>query len=185
MGSRTRQTNQRAGSRRRAPDYPRAPDGTRSVKIRRAAANNHRRAFEITIGNTLFRFPYAKADPAPTRADPVRTVIVDEELAREAITFELMSGREGFIHAEQALEYNKDPGFARDELLYRLTIEAQEHLAATKLAKREIIRRLNTSASQFYRLMDQTNYRKSVDQMIALLQMLDCDVRVVVRAKSA
>jgi DNA-binding TFAR19-related protein (PDSD5 family) len=155
------------------------------VKIRRAAANNHRRAFEITIGNTRFLFPYAKADPAPTRADPVRSVVVDEELAREAITFELRSGRQGFVHAEQALEYNKDPAFERERLLYLLTVEAQERLAESKLSKREIIRRLNTSASQFYRLIDQTNYRKSVDQVIALLRALDCDVNVVVRAKSA
>jgi len=51
--------------------------------------------------------------------------------------------------------------------------------------KCEIIRRLGTSATQFYRLMDQTNYRKSVDQLVSLLQILDCDVDLVVRAKSA
>jgi hypothetical protein len=32
---------------------------------------------------------------------------------------------------------------------------------------------------------DQTNYRKSVDQLLSLLQVLDCDVDLVVRAKSA
>src|SRR5438128_11127854 len=53
------------------------------------------------------------------------------------------------------------------------------------LPKREIIRRLGTSATQFYRLMDQTNYRKSVDQLVSLLQILDCDFDLVVRAKSA
>ena len=38
---------------------------------------------------------------------------------------------------------------------------------------------------QFYRLLDQTNCRKSVDQMLAFLQVLDCDVELVVRAKTA
>ena len=45
--------------------------------------------------------------------------------------------------------------------------------------------RLGTSATQFYRLLDQTNYRKSVDQLVSLLQILDCDVRLVVRPKTA
>jgi hypothetical protein len=30
-----------------------------------------------------------------------------------------------------------------------------------------------------------TNYRKSVDQIVSLLQILDCDVDSVVRAKNA
>jgi hypothetical protein len=51
--------------------------------------------------------------------------------------------------------------------------------------RREIIRRLGTSPAQLYRLLDQTNYRKSVDQLLRLLQVLDCDVDLVVRAKGA
>ena len=50
---------------------------------------------------------------------------------------------------------------------------------------REIVRRLGTSAAQFYRLLDQTNYRKSVDQVLNLLHVLDCDVELVVTSKSA
>jgi hypothetical protein len=34
-------------------------------------------------------------------------------------------------------------------------------------------------------LIDQTNYTKSVDQLVSLLQVLDCDVDLVVRAQSA
>lgn len=58
-------------------------------------------------------------------------------------------------------------------------------MAASPLSRRELIRRLGTSPAQFYRLLDQTNYRKSVDQLVSLLQILDCDVRLVVRRKSA
>lgn len=58
-------------------------------------------------------------------------------------------------------------------------------MEATSLSKREIIRRLNTSAAQLYRLLDQTNYSKSVDQMLSLLQVLECEVDLVVRAKTA
>jgi hypothetical protein len=56
---------------------------------------------------------------------------------------------------------------------------------ASPLSKREIVRRLGTSAAQLYRLLDQTNYRKSVDHMLLLLSVLDCEVDLVVRAKTA
>ena len=83
------------------------------------------------------------------------------------------------------LEYNQDPDHLRDLLLYKLTLEAQKRVAKSPLSRREIIRRLGTSATQFYRLLDQTNYRKSVDQLLILLHVLDCDVDLVVRTKSA
>jgi hypothetical protein len=37
------------------------------------------------------------------------------------------------------------------------------------------------SPAQFYRLIDPTNYRKSVDKMLSLLQVLGCEVDLVVR----
>ena len=43
----------------------------------------------------------------------------------------------------------------------------------------------STSATQLYRLLDQTNYQKSLDQLVSLLQLLECDVDLVVRKKSA
>lgn len=112
-------------------------------------------------------------------------VAVDEELAREAFAFDLRSGRSGTVHVEQVLEYNRDPSYMRDLLLYRLTLEAQARIAASPLAKREVVRRLSTSAAQLYRLLDQTNYAKSVDQMLKLLRVLDCEVDLVVRARTA
>jgi hypothetical protein len=42
-----------------------------------------------------------------------------------------------------------------------------------------------TSPAQFYRLLDQTNYSESVDRLVTLLQALDCDVRLSVRARPA
>lgn len=110
---------------------------------------------------------------------------MDKEIGSEGFGYVLRSGREGTVHIEQVLEYNKDPGHLRDQLLYTLTLEAQKRVAASPLSRREIIRRLGTSAAQFYRLLDQTNYRKSVDQLVSLLQILDCDVQLIVRSKTA
>jgi len=110
---------------------------------------------------------------------------VDTELAREAFTYVLESGVEDSVHIEQVLEYNKDPTYLRELLIYKLTLEAQRRVEASSLSKREIIRRLGTSATQFYRLLDQTNYRKSIDKLLALLHVLDCDVDLIVRTKTA
>jgi predicted XRE-type DNA-binding protein len=155
------------------------------MKIRSVKLNNRKKAFEVRVSARTLVFPYSKSDPRPTVDDPVRRVFVDEELGREGFTFVLASGRAGVVHVEQVLEYNEDPAHLRDMLLYKLTIEAQKRIDASALSKREIVRRLGTSATQLYRLLDQTNYRKSVDQLVFLLTVLDCDVDLVVRAKTA
>jgi hypothetical protein len=122
---------------------------------------------------------------SPTSDDPVTRVYVDRELGGEGFTYELQSGKTGTVLIEQVLEYNRDPNYLRDLMLYKLTIEAQSRIADSPLSKREIIRRLGTSATQLYRLLDQTNYKKSLDQLVSLLQLFECDVDLVVRAKSA
>lgn len=155
------------------------------MKIKSVKANNRRKAFEVKTHSRALAFPYIKAEPRPSVDDPVESASVDKELGREAFVYELKSGAEGTIHIDQVLEYNQDPGYLRDLLLYRLTLEAQKRVEESSLSKREIIRRLGTSAAQFYRLLDQTNYRKSVDQVLNLLHVLDCDVDVIVRSKSA
>ena len=155
------------------------------MKIRSVKANNRRRVFEVRVGVGVLPFPYSKAEPAPGRDERVVRVAVDEELAREAFGFELGSGRSGAVHVEQVLEYNQDPSYMRDLLLYKLTLEAQARVAESPLSKREIVRRLGTSAAQLYRLLDQTNDGKSIDQMLNLLRVLDCEVDLVVRARTA
>lgn len=155
------------------------------MKIRSVKHNNRKKMFEVRIARSGLAFPYSKADPAPTPEDAVVRVFVDAELAREGFTYELASGRTGTVHGEQVLEYNQDPAHLRDLLLYRLTLEAQRRVAESPLSKRELTRRLGTSATQLYRLLDQTNYTKSVDQLLALFQLLDCEVDLIIRAKSA
>ena len=155
------------------------------MKIRSVTHNNRKKVFEVRTSTKKLMFPFSKAAPAPARQDPIRRVFVDAEAGREAFTYVLHSGRSGTVHAEQVLEYNQDPTYLRDLLLYRLTLEAQRRIAESRLSKREIVRRLGTSAAQLYRLLDQTNYRKSVDQVLALLQVLNCDVDLVVRTRTA
>lgn len=155
------------------------------MKIRSVSANNRRKVFEVAAGKRRLTFPFADLEVQPTADDPVAKAFVDQELGAEGFTYLLQSGREGTVHIEEVLEHNQDPDYLRDLVLYQLTLEAQKAIAATPLARREIIRRLGTSPSQLYRLLDQTNYRKSVDQLLRLLKVLGCDVQLVVRAKSA
>jgi Cro/C1-type HTH DNA-binding domain len=155
------------------------------VKLRAVRIHKRRKAFEVRTSSRRLLMPFAKVEPRPSATDPVVRASVDREIGSEGFSYTLRSGREGTVHVEQVLEYNKDPDHLRDQLLYKLTLEAQKRLAKSALSRREVIRRLGTSATQFYRLLDQTNYRKSVDQLVSLLQILDCDVRLVVRPKTA
>jgi len=65
--------------------------------------------------------------------------------------------------------------------LNRLTLEAKGRVQRSPLSNREIPRLLGTSMSQLFRLLDQTNYSKSIGQLLALLEELDCDEEIVVR----
>lgn len=155
------------------------------MKIKSVNCNNRRRAFEVKTARQMYVFPYVKAEPEPVSHDQVERAYADKELGLEGFTYVLRSGKKGTIHIDQVLDYNRDPNYLRDLLLYKLTLEAQRRIAESPLSKREIVRRLGTSASQLYRLLDQTNYKKSVDQLVSLLQLLECDIDVVVRKKSA
>ncbi|MHB9004646.1 MAG: hypothetical protein ACYC6C_11395 [Coriobacteriia bacterium] len=155
------------------------------MKIRAVKANNKRRAFEATVGRTIYPMPYARLDPIPGKGDPVVSVYVDEELGREGFTYLLKSGAQGSVHVDSLLEYNEDPSYMKDLLVYKLTVEAQKCMEASGLSRREVIRRARTSPAQFYRLLDVTNSTKSVDRLLVLLGALDCEVDFIVRSTNS
>lgn len=151
------------------------------MKIDRVVANNHKRVFEVHADGRVLPFPYAWLDREPCAGNPIDRVYVDPELGNEGFTVILADGFEDAVHIDAVLEYNHDPDYMKDLVLYRITLEAQDRVEESGLSKREIARRLGTSASQLYRLLDQTNYAKSIDQVVRLLSVLDCDVDLVVR----
>ena len=154
------------------------------MKILGVRSDNRKKAFEILTEKREYPFPYAKLETPPTRTNRVKEVYPDPELGCEAFTYTLESGVEDTVHVDAVLEYNLDPTLLNDILLHQLTVEALEALEESGLSKREVIRRLGTSASQFYRLMDTTYYGKSVGQMLALIRVLGKDVDLVVRPKN-
>lgn len=155
------------------------------MKIHAVETNNHRKAFAVTVGTASYWYPYARVAPAPCPDDAIAAVVVDPELGREAFTYTLASGAEGSVHVEQVLDYNRDPGYLRDLLLYELTLEAQRRVAESPLSKRELIRRMSTSPRQFYRLLDQTCMGKSIDQVVKLLAVLECRIQMRVRSRAS
>ena len=153
------------------------------MKIAGVRANNRKKVFEVRTRTRGLLLPYAVCRPVPQKGDWVADAWVDREIGSEGFSYRLQSGVEGTIHIDHVLEYNRDPDYMGDLLLYNLSVEAQRRVEQSKLSTREIIRRLGTSPAQFYRLLDQTNYRKSLKQLLALLSILDCEVEFVVRER--
>ena len=96
------------------------------MRIDSVKANNHKRVFELELGGKKYPFPYAKAEVVPTPNDPIVSIEIDHETAYEGFVYLLASGAEGYVHGEQALDYNQDPDYMRDLLLFRLSVEAQK-----------------------------------------------------------
>jgi len=156
------------------------------MKLKRAVANNRKGQIELTTrSGKSYPFPYAKLDPRPTSDNRVREVYIDSELGNEAATYVLESGDEGSIHIEHALEYNEDAAYLSELLTHRLTVEARKRAESSGLSRREIARRLGTSVPQLYRLLDPTNTRKTINQLVTLLHVLDCDVELIIKKTSA
>ena len=154
------------------------------MKILNVTANNHKHAFEVRTRSHELQFPYALVDPAPSSDDRITRVFVDPELGREGFTYELSSGREGSIHIDDVLEYNQDPSYMAELTMYKLTLEARERFEQSGLSAREIARWLSTSTSQLYRLLDPTNYSKSLVQILSLLNVLGCEVEFEIRDRA-
>ncbi len=154
------------------------------MKIQSVVANNRRRAFEVHTRRDAFVFPYNKAEPTPSADDRIADVYVDPELGREGFSYRLASGAEGSVHLDAVLEYNEDPSYMAELTLYRLTLEAKERYEASGLSARETARLLDTSPTQLYRLLDPTNYAKSLRQLMSLLYVLGAEVEFEVRNRS-
>ncbi len=151
------------------------------MKILNVDANNRKKAFEVRTARGVFTYPYAKLEIRPDSGDPVVEVYPDKEIGQEAFTYKLESGAEDTIHLDAVLEYHQDPSYLNEVLLHRLTVEARKAVEESDLAKRELTRRLATSASQLYRLLDPANPHKSAGQLLALLHLLGRRVDVVVQ----
>jgi hypothetical protein len=156
------------------------------VKIHHVTVSSRKAQLELTVrSGKTYPVAYARLDPRPTARNPVRGAYVDPDLGREAVTYVLESGEEGTIHIDQALELNEDPRLLATLMCHKLTVEARRRVAGSGLSRRELARRLRTSVPQLYRLLDPTNTRKNLGQLVSLLRVLDCEVDVVVKPRDS
>ncbi len=146
------------------------------MKIKKVIANNRKKAFEVHAGASVYVFPYSRLRLKPSEKAPLLEVFPDPEIGCEGFTYRLTSGKEDTVLMDQVLEYAKDPDYLRKQLLFKLTLKAQKRAGELQVSKREVIRRMGTTPTQFYRLMDQKNTHKTLDQMVRLLAALDCSV---------
>ncbi len=151
------------------------------MKIKEVTINNRRKEFSLrTSSRAVYAFPFTRADPRPDSGNRIAEVYVDKELGNEVVTYILNSGDEGSIHIEQVLEYNEDPKYMAELLTYKLTLEARNGIENSGLSRRQIAKRLKTSVPQLYRLLDPANTNKSINQLVALLHVLNRKVDLVV-----
>ena len=88
----------------------------------------------------------------------------------------------GSVPIEAFWEYNRDPDYRREIELYKLTVTAISLVKASNLSKRFICRQMGTSLSQLSRLLDLTNQKKTIDQMLRLITILGADFEIKVAA---
>jgi hypothetical protein len=151
------------------------------VKIRHVTVDDRRAQLVLTVGaKPSLPIPFAKLAPRPTSDDRIREAYVDEELGREAVTYVLQSGAEGTVHVDHVLEYNRDPGYLAELTIYKLTFEVLRRVDRSGLTRRQLARRLGTSVARLHRLLDPTDMKKELAQLIALLHGLGCEVEFVV-----
>ncbi len=146
------------------------------MKIKKINLNNRKKHFEIITSKQEYIYPYVKLRLKPTSANKINSVYVDKELANEAFTYVLSSGEEDSVHIDQVLDYNKDPVYLTEMLIYRLTLLLQENVKSSDISLRQIAETLGTSPAQITRLLDQSNYNKSVQQMLTILHLLNCHI---------
>ena len=143
------------------------------MKITDVKMDSRKKELLITAGRKTFHYPWAFV----SSGDVVVAAEADVEIGNEGITCLLASGETRTVHLDDIRAQVGDADYLREQMLYDMTLQAQRSVREKRVAKRALCRMLHTSPAQVYRLLDQTCYSKTVDQMLRLLQALGCTVR--------
>ncbi len=152
----------------------------KSSKIKNVVYNNKTRAITVETSTGALDLPYSKLMLKPSSGNSIVEAYVDKELGQRAVTYQLKDGQEDSIPIEAFLEYNRDPDYMREIELYKLTIKAISLVEKSNLSKRFICRQMGTSLSQLSRLLDPTNQKKTIDQMLRLITILGAEFEIKV-----
>ena len=169
------------GSRRRWPIEEWVEFLNTPRKFTRFYPDYRAKVFIVHLGQRKLRYPFGLLDPKPSTRDRFVRCYADEQLGEAGLWYVLESGRQGFLSANQVLKFYREPSDVKGHVLWVLTLAAIEHLKPTPLSRRQILKRLHTSSAQLERLVDASNVRKSVDGVLALLEVLGYEVEITVR----
>ena len=142
--------------------------------------NTRKKFIEISTKEKSYTLPFALLRLKPTSANPIVDIYVDSELGNEGITYSVKSGEEDSLHLDDFLEYHRDPDYVRRDLLYKLSLEAQKAVTDAEISISELARRLETSRAQINRLLEPSNYQKTIDQVMKVLSVLGRRIEVQV-----
>jgi len=92
------------------------------MKILSVTNNTGRRELQVKTRCGVYPFPYSRLVPKPSRANPIIDEYVDREIGGEGFTYTLLSGGEATVHIDPVLDFNEDPAYLTDALLYKLTV---------------------------------------------------------------
>ena len=151
----------------------------KQIKIKKIQKDNRKKQFNVfCTSNTQYIFPYSKLKIKPHLKNPIYKVFPDRECGNLAFTYILKDKSEDTIPLSAIFNYNQDFEYMRKKRLYHLTCKAQKVLKKKNISKSELARRMKSSPLQVGRLLNQTFYGKTTDQMIKLLKALDCEVHI-------
>lgn len=141
--------------------------------IREVKFDTRRKLIEVDTRKGTFSLPFLRLELIPTPENPIKKVYVDKELGKQGVTYVLESGDERTLHLDAFLDYNHEPDFMRNLAVFGLTTQCLQIVKRSRLSKRKIARKLNISETQLKRLLDTTNYKKTIDQMLKLIASLN------------
>ena len=154
------------------------------MKILAVVANNRKHAFEVRTCRGTLTFPYAKVTPAPdgNKRSDRRCVCRSGAWGEKASHTSSPRVRREASISIRFWSTTKIPPTWQNSTMYRLTQEAKDlWFEASERSARDVARWLGTSPTQLYRLLDPTNYAKSLRQLISLLYLLGAEVEVEVK----
>jgi len=153
----------------------------RNYVVKRVEQNNRKKAFKVTYAKGVLDFPYAKLDLKPSHDNKIKKLYIDPEIGKHGFTYVLEDGQEDTVLLDQVLYYNQDPEILKQHMLHEMTVTAKECLKKSGLSIREIARRMNTSPTQLYRVIDPAYYDKTMDQVLKVLYVCGAKVDFVVK----
>ena len=138
--------------------------------FKKVAYDNKKRVFHLEYTTDL------KLD-CPYSALGIRNKVVeagpDSEVGGHSFYFVLDNGKKDYVPYDQPLHIVQNPEYVKEQALYEDTRQLNEFIEKAGISKRELARRLGTSMSQLFRLLDAPNYKKELSRLIEIAAMMD------------